>query len=492
MNFEILSRTRCATSPRRRPNDPARATARPVSSACWTPSRSRPRSCCATACRSTSSLAAPAITRCRRTRPAASPRLPVDYRCTRRRACRSSGTVSTTGCRSSCSRTDALPLVAVNLWYHVGSRDEQPGRTGLAHLFEHMLFQGSRQRRHKRALPLRPAGRRRRQRLHLAGPHQLLRDDAVTPSRSGPVARVGSHGVPPAGPGSGEARPPARRGAQRAPPDRRQPALRARRRTALRALLPATPPLPLAGPRAIRRISEATTLEDVESFFRRFYAPDNAVLTLAGDFEPRQALASIERYFGDLPRGPGVAAPSPPTLPIPPGELRETMADDVELTRIYHAWTLPAYGRRTWYAADLLASVLAQGKSSPLYRELVYERQLAQDVGIYVQPTELASMFLVVATARPDVDPDLLERALDDQIAAAAAQPPDDHELERARNHVRVGLPRAAAEPGSAGRPALATDHLLRRAGTPRPRAGPLSGDRRRRDPGGGRRAPAA
>jgi zinc protease len=176
----------------------------------------------------------------------------------------------------------------------------------------------------------------------------------------------------------------------------------------------------------------------VKSFFGRFYAPDNAVLTLAGDFEPQRALASIERYFGDLPRGPGVEAPTPPASPGTRGELRETMADDVELTRIYHAWTLPAYGRRAWYAADLLASVLSEGKSSPLYRELVYERQLAQDVGIYVQPTELASMFLIVATARPDVDPDVLERALDEQLAAAAAQPPDSHELERARNRVRV------------------------------------------------------
>ena len=162
------------------------------------------------------------------------------------------------------------------------------------------------------------------------------------------------------------------------------------------------------------------------------------MLTLAGDFEPRPALAAIERYFGDLPRGAGVEAPAAPPPAPAAGERRETIADDVELSRIYHAWALPAYGQRSWYAADLLASVLAGGKSSPLYRELVYERQLAQDVGVYVQPTELASMFLIVATARPDIAPAVLEQALDEQLAAATRKPPAGDDLERARNGFRV------------------------------------------------------
>jgi len=332
---------------------------------------------------------------------------------------------------------DALPLVAVNLWYHVGSRDEQPGRTGLAHLFEHMLFQGSRN-----------VGTNE----HFRYVQQVggVANGSTWLDRTNYYETMPSHHLDLAlwleSDRMGFLLP----ALDQAKLDRqRDVVLNERRQTvdnqpygrAGERLYELCFPLPhpyhwpvLGYPPDL----EATTLENVEAFFRRFYAPDNAVLTLAGDFEPRRALASIERYFGDLPRGPGVDAPVPAAPTGARGELRETMVDGVELTRIYHAWTLPAYGQRAWYAADLLASVLAEGKSSPLYRELVYERQLAQDVGIYVQPTELASMFLVVATARPDVDPDALERALDEQLAAATTRPPDSRELERARNHVRV------------------------------------------------------
>jgi zinc protease len=101
---------------------------------------------------------------------------------------------------------------------------------------------------------------------------------------------------------------------------------------------------------------------------------------------------------------------------------------------------LPGYGDRAWYTADLLASILAGGKSSPLYRDLVYERQLAQDVGVYVQPTELASIFLAVATVRPGVESEVLEAGLSRHLAGAMAAPPAEAELERARNHARVGF----------------------------------------------------
>ncbi len=331
----------------------------------------------------------------------------------------------------------ALPLVAVNLWYHVGSRNERPGRTGLAHLFEHMLFQGSGN-----------VGTNE----HFRYVQQVggVANGSTWLDRTNYYETMPSHHLDLAlwleSDRMGFLLP----ALDQAKLDRqRDVVLNERRQTvdnqpygrAGERLYELSFPLPhpyhwpvLGYPADL----EATTLEDVESFFRRFYAPDNAVLTLAGDFEPPRALASIERYFGDLPRGPGVEAPSPRPPPRPIGERRETMADGVELTRIYHAWTLPAYGQRAWYAADLLTSVLAEGKSSPLYRELVYERQLAQDVGVYLQPTELASMFLVVATARPEAEPNELERALDDQLAAAAARPPTGEELERARNHVRV------------------------------------------------------
>ena len=110
--------------------------------------------------------------------------------------------------------------------------------------------------------------------------------------------------------------------------------------------------------------------------------------------------------------------------------------DDVSLPRVYIAFRAPAYGHRDWYTADLLAAVLAGGKSSPLYRDLVYDRQIAQDVGASVGPQECGGTFMLVATARPGVPAEALEEALLGHLAAAAAAPPDAADLERARNRM--------------------------------------------------------
>ena len=179
----------------------------------------------------------------------------------------------------------------------------------------------------------------------------------------------------------------------------------------------------------------AATLEDVRTFFRTYYTPNNAVLTLVGDFQPAAALERIEAWFGDIPSGP----PVPPVVaPLPPlgGERRLVLEDDVRLPRLYIGFRAPAYGQRAWYAADLLAAVLTGGKSSPLYRELVYERQIAQDVGASVGPYESAGTFLLVATARPGVAIEELEQALLAAIARAASALPDPADLERARNRM--------------------------------------------------------
>ncbi|MFY9826455.1 MAG: insulinase family protein, partial [Thermoanaerobaculia bacterium] len=106
----------------------------------------------------------------------------------------------------------------------------------------------------------------------------------------------------------------------------------------------------------------------------------------------------------------------------------------VRLPRVYIGFRAPAYGERSWYAADMLSAVLSGGKSSPLYRDLVYDRQIAQDVGASVSPYEKGGAFMVVATARPGVEVEALEKALLDHVAAAAAALPDPDELERARN----------------------------------------------------------
>jgi zinc protease len=177
------------------------------------------------------------------------------------------------------------------------------------------------------------------------------------------------------------------------------------------------------------------TLAEVREFFSTYYAPNNAVLTVAGDIEPRHALERVEAWFGEIPAGPPVP---PVTVPeVPRGNrARATLEDNVRLPRVYLGFRAPGYGHPAWYASDLLGVVLAGGKSSPLYRDLVYERQIAQDVVVHVAPYEEVATVLAVATARPGVAPELIEEALDSHLARAAAAPPHPDDLTRARNRV--------------------------------------------------------
>jgi zinc protease len=177
----------------------------------------------------------------------------------------------------------------------------------------------------------------------------------------------------------------------------------------------------------------AAPLAEVREFFSTYYVPNNAVLTVAGDIEPARALARIEAWFGDLPAGPPVPPVTVPEVPRR-GELRAVLEDDVRLPRVYLGHRAPGYGHPLWYASDLLALVLAGGKSSPLYRDLVYERQIAQDVAAHVAPYEEVATVIAVATARPGVPPEALEEALNAHLARAAAGPPDPEDLTRARN----------------------------------------------------------
>jgi zinc protease len=331
----------------------------------------------------------------------------------------------------------SLPLVAINLWYHVGSKNERPGRTGFAHLFEHMLFQGSEhvgtndhfryvqqvggvangstwydRTNYYETLPahqldlglwlesdrmgfLLPAITAE----NLETQRQVVMNERRQRIENQPYGRAGEH---------------------------------------LRELL-FPPDHPYHWP-VIGYMEDiaAATLDEVRAFFRTYYAPNNAVLTLAGDFEPAPALARIESYFADIPPGPPLP-PLPPAVGNPPplgGERRVVLADDVRMARLYFAYRTPPIGQRPWYAGDLLSTVLAAGKSSRLYRDLVYERQIAQDVSAYVNPFEAVGDFMVVATARPGVEPAVIEAAIDEHLARAAAAPPTAEEMTGALSRV--------------------------------------------------------
>jgi predicted Zn-dependent peptidase len=332
----------------------------------------------------------------------------------------------------------ALPLVAVNLWYHVGSKNERRGRTGLAHLFEHMLFQGSEHVgtndhfRHLQSIGGVANGSTwydRTNYYETVPAHRLDLALWLESDRMGFLL-----------PGLDQAKLETQREVvsnERRQRVDNQPYGRPYERL-FELLFPPEHPYswPVIG--TLEDIA-AATLEEVRDFFRTWYAPNNAVLTLAGDFDPDDALARVESWFGEIPAGP---TPPRRALPVPPLEapVAETVADAVQLPRIYLAFRIAPVATREWFAVSLLSTLLAEGKSSPLYFDLVYRRQIAQDVTTYVYPTEEAGILLVVATCKPGIDPAELSRALREHLDRAAAAPPSESDFDRARNTTLAGL----------------------------------------------------
>jgi zinc protease len=180
----------------------------------------------------------------------------------------------------------------------------------------------------------------------------------------------------------------------------------------------------------------AASLDDVGEFFSTYYAPNNAVLTVAGDFEPDHALEAIGRYFAPIPRNETL--PAPPDMALPAslgGAVRVTAPDQVPLPRIYLAHRIPPFGTDAFDRFDVAADVLSSGRASWLYANLVRTQRLAQDVSVFVFPiVGGASMFVVWATAQQGVEPATLETALLAELDRLGTDGPTDADLERVRN----------------------------------------------------------
>jgi predicted Zn-dependent peptidase len=180
----------------------------------------------------------------------------------------------------------------------------------------------------------------------------------------------------------------------------------------------------------------AASLDDVSDFFATYYAPNNAVVTIAGDFEPDAALAMIEKHFGAIAANPGL--PPPPSVAIDAriGEpVRVTVPDQVPLPRIYLAHRIAPFGTDTFDIFDVAADILGSGRASRLYATLVRERRLAQDISVFVFPiVGGASMFAMWVTARPGIALESLESALLAEIDRLGSDGPTDADLDRVRN----------------------------------------------------------
>jgi zinc protease len=321
-----------------------------------------------------------------------------------------------------------VPIVAVNVWYHVGSKNERPGRTGFAHLFEHLMFEGSEHHNKGYFPPLQQAG------ALLNGSTNADRTNywEVVPTSAIDLAlwmesdRMG-YLLPALTRERFETQRDVVLNERRQNYENRPYGLAVM--AVIEALFPPDHPyhwLTIGSAEDIR----AMQLEEVQAFFRTYYHPGNASLALAGDIETTRALELADQYFGDLPAGTRldrVAASASLQR-----EVRLVLEDSVEMPRIYMAWHSPAMFEPGDAEMDLLADLLANGKTSRLYRTLVYDRRIALDVSAFQNSRELGSFFMLVATAAPGASLADIAAAIDIDLARLIAEGPTPAEMERA------------------------------------------------------------
>ena len=338
----------------------------------------------------------------------------------------------------------SVPMVSINVWYHVGSGREKPGRTGFAHLFEHLMFEGSKH------VPegafdtwLEAAGannngstNRDRTNYYIDMPSNALDLGLFLESdRMGYLLDIVT-------PALVDGQRDVVKNERRSGVENRPYGLADVRLDEL--LYPKGHPYswPVIGH---MEDLTAATAEDVRDFFRTYYAPGNASLSIAGDIDPVETRAKIERWFSDVKAG----APITPNE-YPPAVLTEVkterMTDRVQLPRITLAWLTPALFAPGDAEMDLTASVLAGGKNSRLFKRLVYDMQIAQNVSAYQASGMLGSEFYIVVMARPaeGKTPDQLladvTRIVDEEIETLRQTPPDARELQRAVNQTEAAF----------------------------------------------------
>ena len=339
------------------------------------------------------------------------------------------------------SEDHTLPLVSVNLWYHVGPANERPGRTGFAHLFEHMMFEGSQHVGGKAHFAyLEGAGATdingttnfdRTNYYETIPSNQLELALWLESDRMGYL--VGTLDIEKLANQRDVVRNERRQSTENTPYGLAEEGL-------FHLLFPKGHPYYPAVIGSHADV-EAAKLEDVREFFRQYYTPNNATLAIVGDFDKAKIKALVEKYFGSIPAGPEVPKITATTPPIT-SERRAVVTDQVELPRVYMGWITPPVFQKGDAESNLFSQILGGGKSSRLYKSLVYEKQIAQDVSTSTEETRLGSIFELTITAKPGVKPEDLEKAIDADLAKLQAEGPSVAELERARNVTETALVR--------------------------------------------------
>ena len=337
------------------------------------------------------------------------------------------------------SQDRRLPLTAVSLWYHVGPANEEPGRTGFAHLFEHLMFQGSKHTPPDSHFPL----------LEAAGATDI--NGTTDYDRTNYFETVPSNQLELALWIESDRMGYLLDTVDQAALSNQQDVVRNERRQSVE-----NQPYGIAEEAVVQQLYpkghpyyasvigshediQAVKLEDVKQFFKRYYAPNNASIAIVGDIDPAQVRPLVEKYFGSLKRGAAVP-PIKAETPKITSERRKVVEDRIELPRVYMAWLTSPIFKPGDADADIAAGILGGGRSSRLYKKLVYEKQIAQDVNVGQQSLVLGSQFQISATARPGHTPEEIEAAINEELQNFRTTPPSASEIERARNTIETQI----------------------------------------------------
>ena len=340
------------------------------------------------------------------------------------------------------------PIVAVNVWYHVGSKDEKPGKTGFAHLFEHLMFQGSEHHNDEYFRPFEEIG--------ATDMNGTTSEDRTNYFQNVPTPaldlalwmesdRMGHlMGV------VDQARLDEQRGVVQNEKRQRENAPYGKAWELLVSnTYPAGHPYSWTVIGSMQDL-EAASLRDVGDWFGRFYGAANAVVAIAGDVKPEEAKTKVEKYFGHIPAGPPV--PRQKTwIAKMQGEHRQTLEDRVPQARVYKAWNVPPRNARELVELEIASDLLAGSKTSRLYERLVYRDQIATDVTAVVDSREIGSQFIVWATARPGIELEKVEKVLDEEMSRFLREGPTAEELDRVRTRLLADFLRGTERIGGFG-----------------------------------------
>jgi zinc protease len=340
------------------------------------------------------------------------------------------------------------PIVAINIWYHVGSKNEKPGKTGFAHLFEHLMFGGSEH-----------SSGRYIDAMERIGATDL--NGTTNPDRTNYFQNVPTSAVELTLWMESDRMGHLLGALDQKTLDLQRGVVQNEKRQGENQPYGVTRQLltqntyPVGHPYSWTTIGEmadldAASMKDVQEWFKTYYGPSNVVLVLAGDIDAKTAREKVTKYFGDIPSGPPVAHQQVWVAKMT-GTHRQVVQDRVPQARIYKVWNIPEYGSAEADYLDLVSDCLSNGKSSRLYKRLVYEDQIATDAGAFTDLREIGGQFYVRASARPGQSVAQVEKEVDEELARFIKNGPTPEEMKRIKTQYEADLVRGVERIGGFG-----------------------------------------